>query len=82
MLTVKECALRAGVSAALVYDWITSRCLPHFRLGAKGRRGAIRIAEADLAAFLESMKVGVQAVQTPTPRPARKLKLKHLTLPG
>jgi excisionase family DNA binding protein len=81
-VTVQQAAERAEVSAGLVYCWIESGMLPHYRLGANGRRGKIVIAEADLVAFLESMKVGVQAVQAPTPRPARKLKLKYLTLPG
>ena len=54
MLTVKKVASVAGVSAGLVYIWIGSGVLPHYRVGRPGCRGGIRVAEADLEAFLES----------------------------
>jgi hypothetical protein len=57
MFSVKQAAARAGVSAALVYSWVSSGLLAHFRLGAKGRRGKIAIAEADLDALLASLRV-------------------------
>ena len=47
MLTVKEAAARAGVGAALVYGWCRLGVLPHYRLGAAGKRGAIRIDSDD-----------------------------------
>ena len=56
MLTVKSAAGVAGVCLSVVYAWIQSGRLPHYRLGRPGFRGAIRIAEADLAAFLASLK--------------------------
>src|SRR5215510_2503015 len=57
MFSVKQAAEHAGVSAALVYGWVSSGLLAHFRLGAKGRRGKIAIAEADLDALLASLRV-------------------------
>jgi len=77
---VRQAADRAEVSAGLVYCWIESGLLPHYRLGAKGRRGKIIIAEADLVTFLESMKVGVRHEPAPQATP-RRLKLHHLELP-
>jgi hypothetical protein len=50
--------------------------LPHYRLGASGRRGKISIREADLDAFLESMRQGRRA-RTPSPAPYTP---KHFTL--
>jgi excisionase family DNA binding protein len=82
VLTVKQIAKQLNVSGATVYGWVMSGALACYRLGAKGRRGAIRVAEADLVAFLESLKTqrGQQAVKPPAPR--RKIKLQHLQLPG
>lgn len=66
-LTVKQAAARAGVSPALVYQWTSAeRRLRHMRVGRRGRRGRIRIDEADLDAFLAALKVGGG-----TPAPAR-----------
>jgi len=56
-LTVKKAAERAGVSAALVYQWCEERRLTHYRAGREGRRGKILIEESDLDAFLETLKV-------------------------
>ena len=81
MLSVKQVAEKAGVSLALVYGWISSGLLTHYRLGAKGRRGAIRIAESDLESFLRSFKQEGQA-RTPTLLPRPKVKLQHLQLPS
>lgn len=57
MLTVKQAAVRAGVSSALVYAWCEERRLAHYRCGGQGRRGKILIDPADLDAFMESCKV-------------------------
>jgi excisionase family DNA binding protein len=54
---VKQAAARLGVSPSLVYAWVESGVLSHYRLGRQGRRGCIRIAETDLDAFLASRKV-------------------------
>jgi excisionase family DNA binding protein len=83
MLTVKDAAARAGVSAGLVYSWVTAGLLAHHRLGMPGKRGCIRIAEGDLDAFLARQKrEGRQEVPPPpAPRP-RPTRLKHLHLPS
>jgi excisionase family DNA binding protein len=52
MLTVRQAAERASVSQSLVYEWCSSGILPHMRLGRPGKRGCIRIDEADLENFL------------------------------
>ncbi len=79
MLTVKTAAEKLGVSETLVYGWCASGQLVHLRLGGKGKRGAIRIEEADLAAFLASCRQGEQPEIPPTPK-APPLKLKYLQL--
>lgn len=58
MLTVKEAAIRAGVSPSLVYVWCHEQRLPHYRVGAEGKRGRIRIAPADLDVFMASLREG------------------------
>jgi hypothetical protein len=83
MLTVKQAATRIGVSEALVYGWCSVGLLPHFRLGGRGKRGGIRIAEPDLETFLQGCRVGQdepQSVAAPTPVPKR-ISLRHLRLP-
>ena len=47
-LTVRQAAERVGVSASLVYQWCADGTLPHYRLGASGRRGKIVIDPAEL----------------------------------
>lgn len=80
MLSVRQAAARAGVCPSLVYGWVASGELPHFRLGAKGRRGKVAIAEADLDAFLASRKrQGRQEVPPPSPKKPP-IRLKHLGL--
>jgi excisionase family DNA binding protein len=83
MLTVKQAARYAGVSPSLVYGWIGSRVLAHYRLGNKGKRGRILIDRADLDSFLDSNRVEPtppqQPVRAPTPcRP--KVVLRHIDL--
>ena len=42
----------------MIYQWTTvEKRLPHFRLGGRGKRGAIRIDLADLDAFILAQKV-------------------------
>jgi len=83
MLTVKQAATTAGVSAGLVYIWVESGVLPHYRLGRPGTRGAIRIGETDLFAFLESAKHEKKPNSTP-PATTRKYQpkpvFKHLSI--
>ena len=38
-LMVKEAAVRAGVSSALVYEWCDERRLAHYRVGGVGSAG-------------------------------------------
>jgi excisionase family DNA binding protein len=57
LLTPKQAAERAGISAALVYQWCEERRLPHYRLGGDGKRGKIMIDPRDLDEFLEGQKV-------------------------
>jgi excisionase family DNA binding protein len=56
MLTVKQVADRASVSSALVYNWIASGRLAHFRFGKQGSRGSIRVDESDLSEFLLTLR--------------------------
>jgi excisionase family DNA binding protein len=72
-LTPKQAAERARVSTSLVYQWCQDRVLVHYRLGRPGKRGRIRIEEADLEAFLGSCKR-----EGETPLPA--MTLKHIKL--
>lgn len=72
-MTVKEAARRVGVSESLVYEWVNSGLLAHFRFGRKGKRGSIRIEEADLSAFLASCR---QEAKPEVP-PLRHIHLNH-----
>jgi hypothetical protein len=81
VLTVKMAAERIGVSAALVYGWCNAMVITHHRLGLPGRRGCIRIAEADLDAFIAGRKL--EGRQEAPPPPYRQpTRLKHLHLPS
>ncbi len=79
MLTVRKAAEKAGVSPGLVYVWVESGVLTHYRMGKPGSRGSIRIAEDDLDVFLQSMKKENGTEMTSPPR-KRKVILKHLKL--
>jgi excisionase family DNA binding protein len=73
MVTVKGASERLTVCPSVVYDLVASGTLPHYRIGKSGRRGSIRILEADLDAFLAAQKreKGPE-VNPPAPRAARK----------
>jgi excisionase family DNA binding protein len=76
-LSVREAAALAGVSEGLVYSWIEAGMLSCYRLGAKGKRGKIVIAAADLDAFLAQCRV--EAVKPkPQPPPRSRQAFKHL----
>jgi hypothetical protein len=82
MLTVRQAAQRACVCPSIVYGWVATKVLAHFRLGAPGKRGKIVISEQDLDAFLQSQRVGperLKAVPAP-PQPPQRLRLKNLRL--
>jgi excisionase family DNA binding protein len=80
MYTVKTAAHRLSVCPSVVYDLVASGAIPHYRFGKNGCRGAIRIDEADLDAFLaaQKRKKGPEAMP-PAPRKPRVI-LKHLRL--
>jgi excisionase family DNA binding protein len=71
VLTPKQVAARVGVSDSLVYEWCAQGLLKHYRFGGKGRRGCIRIEEADLDAFLAAC---LHEVRPPAPT------LKHIQM--
>ena len=83
-MTVRQAAERIGVSISLIYLWVESKALPHYRAGARGKRGKIVIAEADLLAFWESLKVAAVLVETRAAPPVKcatkMMKLKHISL--
>jgi len=73
VLTVKQAAVRSGLSPSLIYALCAERRLPHLRMGKKGRRGRVLIEESGLAAFMESCRVDAddaQAVKPPAPQMA------------
>jgi len=55
-MTVKEFAERAEISLSLAYLLIAEGRVPHRRIGQRGKRGAIRIAEEDFKEFMERCK--------------------------
>jgi excisionase family DNA binding protein len=55
-MTVKEFAERAEISLSLAYLLIAEGRVPHRRIGQRGKRGAIRIAEEDFKEFMENCK--------------------------
>ncbi len=76
-LIVREAADRLRISPSSVYLLIEQGRLAHHRVGA--RRGAIRISEADLAAYLAACRQELTR-DTPPPLPVARPKLKHLKL--
>ena len=71
MITVREASRRLTISLTSTYQLIRSGKLPHYRIGA-----AIRIADADIAAFLARCRREQVTVRMPPPRP----RLKHIKL--
>lgn len=83
LLTVSQAAERLAVSVALVYAWCHDGFLPHVRLGRTGKRGTIRIAEADIDRLATATRVGPPPPPPPpAPRKAKPKRggFKHLTL--
>ncbi len=69
-MIVREAAAHAGVSETMIRQWLREGTLPHFRVGAKGKRGKILITAADLDAVLAGFKVGrPEPVKAPAPKP-------------
>ena len=77
MLTVKQVATRLQVSYTTAWNLCRSGELAHRRIGLG--RGCIRIAETDLAEYLERKRVGGRRKPPPAPKP-QPLKLTHLEL--
>jgi excisionase family DNA binding protein len=73
MLTVRETSARLSLSVTKTYEILRKGGLPHYRIG-----GAIRIAEPDLAAFLDTCRRECDDTVPRAPRP--RLKLKHIKL--
>jgi excisionase family DNA binding protein len=81
LLKVEQAAEYLAVSTALIYQLCASGRLPHVRLGKPGRRGCIRLAAADLEAFLAAQKR--QKPEEPAKSaPRREVVLHHLTMPS
>lgn len=57
LLTVKQAAERATVCERLIRSWVADGTLPCYRLGVKGSRGKISIAESDLDGVIASFRV-------------------------
>ncbi len=76
-MKVRGAAARLEVSPATVYSLVASGRLGHYRVGLG--RGAIRISEEHIAAYLLAAERGVAPLQAPSL--ARRINLKHLRLP-
>lgn len=76
-LTVREVAERLRVNPSTVYQLVERGKLAHHRVGA--RRGAIRVSESDLTAYLESCHK-TAAEQQRGRAPVSRVKLKHIRL--
>jgi excisionase family DNA binding protein len=74
-LTVRETADRLRVSSSSVYLLVESGRLAHHRIGA--RRGAIRISENDLEAYLAQCR-NEPTADTPARAPVASPPLKHI----
>lgn len=73
-LTVKQAAVRANVSANLIYELCASKRLAHYRVPTP--RGKILIDETDLDAFFAACRVGPMAPATAVKSPP--VRFKHL----
>ena len=81
MLTPRQAAQKVGVSVSLIYAWVEGKLLPHYRAGLKGRGGKILIAEGDLLAFWESLKVDAAPAECrAAAAPKAKLNLRHIRI--
>jgi excisionase family DNA binding protein len=83
-MTVKEAAIRIGISGATVYALCAARQLRHSRVGLG--RGKIVISEEAVADYLRAREQGpAQLEPLPDARPQAKHlppRLRHLRLPG
>lgn len=78
MLTVKQVADRLNVSINCVYQLVNTGKLACHRIGVG--RGAVRVDESDLNAFLEESRVARNSPAPVRDRPAKQGPFKHLRL--
>ncbi|WP_157369389.1 helix-turn-helix domain-containing protein [Zavarzinella formosa] len=57
-MTVKQAAGRIGVSVSLIYALCQEGIIAHARHGRKGKRGVIRIEDAEVERYREACKGG------------------------
>ncbi len=77
LMTVKEVSHFLRLSLPETYRLVNSRAITHFRVGPG--RGAIRIAEQDVMAFLENRRQGRDIIADEVLTPVRRSKpLKHI----
>lgn len=79
MLTTKEVADRLKISRSMVYALIDRKQIAVVRVGLKKGRGAIRVTEEALAAFLQARTEGGVVPVTPVVLPAPKRTQRPLT---
>lgn len=78
LLTIKEMAVALRVSATTAYQLVEQGKVPCHRVGVG--RGAIRIKEEDLVAYLERCRSGESPVREQR-KPVRTSALQHLSIP-
>ena len=57
MYTVKQAAVKLGISQSLVYDLVRLGVIPHSRHGRPGKRGCIRLMDTDIEAYRAACRV-------------------------
>ena len=76
-MKVRGAAARLEVSPSTIYSLIATGRLGHYRVGLG--RGAIRISEEHITAYLVAAERTAATLLAPSP--ARRIHLKHLRLP-
>ena len=78
MLTIKHAADRLGISPSKMYQLVTRRRVPHYRIGGK-----ILFDESDVEGYKQKCRVGAAGDHdgdAAPPAAAPTTRLKHLTL--
>lgn len=65
LLTVKEVAVRLGISPSLVYELCKAAVIRCTRHGRPGRRGTIRITEESVNEYLAACEGGERLTEEP-----------------
>jgi excisionase family DNA binding protein len=76
MLTVKQVAALLNISATCVYQLVATGRLPNHRIGVG--RGAIRIDDSDLLAYLDRSRVDEADHQPPRVETKKRSEFKQL----